>query len=546
MYPFKHALLAISLAILSAQAFSRSVQSTIFIKSLSIDPVMPARPQAWLSGVQLIAQTAESSPPTYSKLVIQIKQAGLNVCGNSAATGILVAPFDIKTFSITDVNATLSLCPTLAAGPYTICAQFLNDKNEALSIEVCKEFLVKEAVNVKTYSPPVNTLPADNKFLNTEDIKSPVTFRWTAVSPLPAEQLTYRLRLWPITEGQNVQQVVDNAPPLLTKDVTDATELTLTNVVSCKVGSNCRYIWNVQALNSQGQPVGSNNGYSQPTAIVATTYIIRIDSIKVTCTATAGVYAFSMTIGNANANTASFDVLAITSSTPAGATLISFTPPIGTNIVSGGQLTITGTISASPSLSTICIGAGIKDVTNGFNKAQKDTCVNVAPCKCEACDPKKTNISITPGTNIVVNANNTLTLTQPIIITTTPPKLVKSIKAELMYFEFLPESEDCMPCNKDSKTFGNLGISTLAGVVASGTGTHSLLWIFSPPKNFATANNAVITITLPPTVKCCSATVRWCIRYVVTFTDCTVCSKVVCYEKKKDGCATGSTNPNNN
>ena len=167
--------------------------------------------------------------------------------------------------------------------------------------------------------------------------------------------------------------------------------------------------------------------------------------------------------------------------------------------------------------------------------AEDYLCDSVKACKCDACDEKKVKINIQPSNNIVINGNNTITLNQPISITTTPLKLVKSIKAELVYFDFTPESEDCLPCNKDSKTFGNFD-----------NGTHSQQWNYTPPKNFTNPTTVPVTITLPPTVKCCDATVRWCIRWVVTFEDCTVCNKLVCYEKKKDGCGKGIPDNNNN
>ena len=44
------------------------------------------------------------------------------------------------------------------------------------------------------------------------------------------------------------------------------------------------------------------------------------------------------------------------------------------------------------------------------------------------------------------------------------------------------------------------------------------------------------TISMPPTVKCCAATLKWCIRYVITLEDCTVCNKLVCYTYNKKGC----------
>jgi hypothetical protein len=278
--------------------------------------------------------------------------------------------------------------------------------------------------------------------------------------------------------------------------------------------------------------------------ILLSQYIIQLDDISLQCTPTAGIYSFVYKLTNPNPGTAKLITFVVTSSVPAGASISTFTPPLLTNIPSGAQLTLTGTITASPTLSNICIGAEIQDLANSFSRASKDTCTAVAPCKCDACDPDKVNIIIPPSDDIVLNPNNTLTISQPIVIITNPLKLVKSVKAELVYFEFTPESEDCMPCNKDSKTFGNFANGTLANTNGIGIGTHALTWIFSPPKNFTNGEQALIDISLPPMVKCCNATIRWCIRWVVTFDDCTVCSQVVCYEKIKDDCGTGIPSKN--
>ena len=189
-------------------------------------------------------------------------------------------------------------------------------------------------------------------------------------------------------------------------------------------------------------------------------------------------------------------------------------------------------------MNNICIGAEITDNVNNFWKAAKDTCINVAPCKCNACDSVKIDIiqkDITFDANGQINLNTNITVS---------PKPVKSLKAELVYFEYKPENDDCMVCNKDSKTFGNFDKGTLGNTAGAGGGTHSLAWNFSPPKNLSGGAAAAMIITVPPTVKCCDATIRWCIRYVVTFEDCTVCNKLVCYEKKKEGCAKGNPNPN--
>ena len=392
-------------------------------------------------------------------------------------------------------------------------------------------FTVKQTGEIK---PPVNVFPEDKKTISLADAKNSITFKWKPVSP-NQPGIKYRLRVWQLMQGQNGTQAIKTNQPLVVLDVdgngqTDAlTDGIIRGIITgpCRPPYMCDFIWNVQALNKEGHPVGSNEGTSEPTMFAVSQYIIQLDSIKVSCTAKPGVYSFSFTLTNPNAGTAKLTNFIATSSVPAGATITSFAPPLNTSIASNAQLTITGTITGSPLLSNICIGAEITDNINSFWKAAKDTCVNVTPCKCNACDSVKIDIV---QKDIKFDANGNINLNTNITIS---PKKVKTIKAELVYFEYKPENDDCMVCNKDSKTFGNFD-----------NGTHTQAWNFSPPKNLSGGQAGSMIITVPPTVKCCDATIRWCIRYVVTFEDCTVCNKLVCYEKKKEGCAKGNPNPN--
>ena len=153
---------------------------------------------------------------------------------------------------------------------------------------------------------------------------------------------------------------------------------------------------------------------------------------------------------------------------------------------------------------------------------------------CAACKPQHLVFNIPTNVEVLFNPDNSMSLFQPIGINSSPFKLITSVAMELVYFEFIPESEDCLPCNKNSATFGNFSSGVIAGTTAVGAGTHSLTSTFLPPKNPGSFP-ASFNITLPPTVKCCDGMVRWCIRYIVSFDDCSVCSKVVCYEKHKTG-----------
>ena len=519
----------------------------IKIISFTVQHQLPSVIDSWNSvpgSVLLVAQMPPNAKADGLRLMLQIRANGAVVCNNNAAGGLPVDKFTTRSFSAAELTGALSMCHDLKDGSYSICAQFFNGQREAASNEMCKEFLVQKPVETD-YAPPTLITPDNGKQFTEAALQRPVMFRWTTPVPKPKETVTYRLRVWQLMQGQSGMQAMKANQPIVTKDIDNITQTVVTNVITgpCRPPYMCDFIWNVQAVNPDGKPLGRNDGTSEPFLFSASQYIIRLDSIKVSCTPTPGLYTFSYTITNPNPGSAKLTNFIATSSVPAGATITGFTPPLNTIIASNSPLTITGTINGSPALSNICIGAEITDQVNSFWKASKDTCVNIIPCTCDACNEKKTNINIVPTNNIVLNANNTLTISQPITITNTPPKMVKSIKAELVYFEFVPESENCLPCNKDSKTYGNFDNGTLASITGMGGGTHALQWSFAPPKNFSGGNTAGITITLPPTVKCCDATIRWCIRYVVTFVDCTVCNKLVCYEKKKEGCVKGNPIP---
>jgi hypothetical protein len=156
------------------------------------------------------------------------------------------------------------------------------------------------------------------------------------------------------------------------------------------------------------------------------------------------------------------------------------------------------------------------------------------PLNCEDCKPEKVKINVSPSYSISFYNNNSFTLSQNIFINTTPSKLIRSIKAELSYFEFLPENENCLVCNKDATTYGNFNSGTAALLNGAGAGTHAFLFSFLPPKpsgSFPVQFN----ISMPPTVNCCDVIVRFCIRYTVAFDDCTFCNVLVCYQRKMKG-----------
>ena len=389
---------------------------------------------------------------------------------------------------------------------------------------------------------PDNLFPEDKKTFTIDEAKKPITFRWTPVTPKPQESVTYRLKVWQLMQGQTGSQAMRTNNPIVTKDVDNLTEATVSNIYTgpCKPPYLCDFIWNVEAMTRQAGAAPKMIGTSEPTIFAVNNCDVNL-SLKlksVECLSSAnGFNIYRICV----ASTYISPVYQLTySNIGSGFSAYhpSYTPTYTvSNVTPALQVQNTGPSTTVNYCVDVSVPIGQNAIKLGLQGDDKDpgpiVCqpgaeldIDLPPCKCNACDSVKIN---------VVQKDLKFDASGNIILNTTisaSPKPVISIKAELVYYEYKPESDDCMLCNKDSRTFGNFG-----------TGNHTQEWNFTPPKNMSNGEPAFMTITVPPTVNCCDANIRWCIRYVITFEDCTVCNKLVCYEIKKDGCANENKNP---
>jgi len=378
------------------------------------------------------------------------------------------------------------------------------------------------------YAAPKLIAPENGKKFLPKDMLVPVIFRWTTVVPKPTEPVTYRIKVWQLMEGQNGMQAMNSNQPIINKDLTNITQTELSNLYTgpCKPPYLCDFVWQVQALNREGHPMGGNEGKSEVWSFMVQNNIdIEIDSLSVSC-CEKGKQNIYIRVKNNLAN--AVNIVSIKykiNGAGAAIVLTPVSPVLTSNITGNGSKVFTSTVNCITAnfLKFLVDGEDVADPDNKETEVASDT----LKCLCTACDSIKIDVV---QKDIKFDANGNIVLNTNISVS---PKLVKNIKAELVYYEYKPESDDCMLCNKDSKTFGNFA-----------NGTHSQEWNFSPPKNLSGGTPASMVITIPPTVKCCDAVIRWCIRYVITFDDCTVCNKLICYEKKKEGCAKGNPNPN--
>ncbi len=400
---------------------------------------------------------------------------------------------------------------------YKICVTLTDPKTGdpvGTSGTVCKMF------RIMAYQAPTLVNPRDKEIINESAIKS-IVFRWTPVSPSPGTTVNYRFQVWEVMPGEDNLTVLRTQAPIVEKNLQGLLQTNWPAEFALpELGK--KYVWTVTPLDDQDRKMIEGNGFAQPFSFsMQTQYIIQLDSLKVKCTSTPGQYTFSYLITNLNNTIAEFNNITVNSSVPAGATISSYAPALGTPIpASGGTLLVTGVINGSTSLSNICIKTKIQKQGDPGKNAEDYLCDSVKACRCVDCDEKHFTLNAPPPTSINYT-NNTLSYSQSLSVITNPLKTIKNIKAELVYFEMTPENTMCLPCNKDAATYGHFI-----------NGTNSMTWTSgnTPPP-------LAINITTPQITPCCSAVFRWCIRYKIEFKDCTTCHKLVCYEKKKEGCS---------
>jgi hypothetical protein len=362
---------------------------------------------------------------------------------------------------------------------------------------------------------PVNLFPEDKKKFTQREAKGPVTFKWTNTA-MQGTSSAYKLRVWQLMQGQNATQAMKTNNPIITRQLSNANEITINGILTgpCKPPYLCDFVWNVDMIDAAGRTLCSG----EPTVykIANNDVDIQIDSVDVECCKN-GKQNIYLKLKNNLASPVKITQIKIDKVNGTTASIIPspLAPSLPFTIPGNGSQAFTGQINCIDTAKIIRFFVAAEDpVDNAITETEVEA--DTLHCACDACDEKHFVMNV-PAPGQINTTTNSISFNQPITIVATPPKTVKKITAELVYFEMKPENDQCIPCDKEARLYGHFT-----------NGTNSLQW--AGPQS-----NLNITITTPVT-PCCSTVFRWCIRYKVEFSDCTVCSKVVCYEKKKSGC----------
>ena len=174
----------------------------------------------------------------------------------------------------------------------------------------------------------------------------------------------------------------------------------------------------------------------------------------------------------------------------------------------------------------------LKDKANRNARNEIDS-LKYPQCPCSACDDIK--IAAVLSGQIQSNGSGSLGFT---VNLGAGPKKVKRIKADLVYFDMKADDDNCLVCNKSGNTFGNFGTASTTNTNFSGGITTGHTAQFDALGNIDISPGIPIkfSLNIPPLVSCCNATVNFCIRYIITFEDCTVCNLLDCYTYTITGC----------
>lgn len=251
----------------------------------SISPVtitLPANPSAntadWATAVppvMVMAQTKLANGKVEgtvadSRILVTIKQGGSKVCGIYTAQTAPSSNFNTasKNWSGAKLMQLLGQECILKPGSYELCVQFYGQNAANTNVllgENCKSFSIA-GIKEENYTAPQNISPASNKIFSPEEIKQPIAFRWTPVLPRPQEPIVYRLKIWQLMEGQTAAIAMRSNPPIVTKDVGNITQATISNLITgpCRPPYLCDFVWRIEAV-SKEQFQGSNKIYAAST-----------------------------------------------------------------------------------------------------------------------------------------------------------------------------------------------------------------------------------------------------------------------------------------
>ena len=230
----------------------------------------------------------------------------VNPAGNMVLYAADVIPLDVMVFN-GKYKTSLEKTGKLPAGSYELCLQLVRPGDFMPASEERRRSFTMAAFQL-----PIPMKPFNEEVMEAANAQTAITFRWTPVTPRPAEMVRYIVTVFEILDRQTPMQALRSNQPLLTKEITGTTQfiwqpqLSFSGTVlqereKATVNNSgqggypqknssdgalpdslivSKFIWTIQTIDSHGVPFGDGNvngdGISEPTIFT----IIR-DSRKI-------------------------------------------------------------------------------------------------------------------------------------------------------------------------------------------------------------------------------------------------------------------------
>jgi hypothetical protein len=395
----KRLIILILICVVAVQLFAQQQQNfPITGINLIVPAILDANIASWGTGTSFISISATTkldprgeipAAVKESKILVTIKSGdskvvrGIYTSFNAPASNFTKTPMS---WSGPNVVSLLGENRPLDPGNYSFCVHFFQPAKPGSAPqecynEVCRPFTVR-GTDKLAYQPPQAVSPADGTVIKEADAKKPVTFRWTPVIPKPKENVTYKLRIFEIRQGQAATAAAKSVGPLLEKVVTNQTEFVLPSLSQLTIAKGSSYGWYVQATNPEGTPVGGNNGMSNVCTLRLDIGAIQLLGFQVYCGNTPGSYNYTFNVQNNS--TSSFEITYVSFSPAVSGIVLSPPVPPSQTIAINGNLNFNGTFNYSgviPNPIIISVSgnqSGLPALTSA-----RDT---IPPCLCIDCD----------------------------------------------------------------------------------------------------------------------------------------------------------------
>lgn len=535
-----------------------------------IEITMPAQPSAntadWASGTEPFIIDAKANlvkgkvpgDVIESCILVIIKSGGSKICGSFTGQTAPGSKFTTatKTWSGAEALGLLGKTCLLKPGSYELCVQFFSAgvNFKPLSAEACKTFTIADTKQV-AYSPPKNIMPADGKKFTEQETKQPIIFKWTPVLPKPKEDVMYIVRVYAVEKGQAPSQAIKVNKPIFKKEINSTQTIWQMPGEYATAKENKTFVWNVQAVGTERTQKGVSMNYetSEPFILnfAQNDIDIDIDSLRVGC-CNNGQRVINFTIKNNLANTdTKLEKVWITSVNGSsgapyplnisGVVSPSLSSILPSSLVGGGRKNFTAMIDCIDGIKTLELKVEAKRIIGSTSVTDQDIESYTLDCGC--CDGftrRVENLHVLFGSTEDTKRD----LFQLSGSLSAGPRLIKKVSAELIYLSIQSTNPECLKCIPNSLNFGNIKSGTLTGFgmginvgqVTSPSGApqygREIIWKSSLiAVNMAFPKPFNLLLVMPPAPKllsCCSDTMRFCIRFSFTDTNCVTCDTLIC------------------